>query len=85
MTVPVNGMENLAASGSVPGSLKVNSAALPPPPRGNDRSPYKASGSSGGSRISGCCCERAHGDWAVPYFGHGSAPAALDGEAESIH
>lgn len=41
MTVPVNGMENLAASGSVSGRLKVSSASSPAPaPHGYGRRPY---------------------------------------------
>lgn len=62
MTVPVNRMENLAASGSVSGSLKVSSAGSPSSssssPRRRQASlhlslPGKASGSSSCSRVPG--------------------------------
>jgi len=98
MTVPVNRMENLTASGSVSGSLKVSSAGSPSSssssssPQRRQTSPHlslpgRASGSFGCSRLPGCRCERGRGGWAAPRSGRAPAPAARSargGEAEPV-
>lgn len=94
MTVPVNRMENLAASGSISGSLKVSSAGSPSSSSslwGWQTSPHLAPscssswGAAGSTaRVVGLC----RGGWAVPLwarFGPGSCLAAAAGTKPLHH
>lgn len=79
MTVPVHRMENLAASGSISGSLKVSSAGSPSSSSSSlwrwQKSPHSPHPAPSCSSSWGAS-EHGRGGRAVPRSGHGSALAA---------